>query len=107
MTHPHLARPIHTAPPAQERPSNLPTVVPFNEDKYEPPSGPEPRYNLCSCQHVVLSAIELLGEANARGIVVNTVIDEETRDSLEYHHLIQHPKTNRFGPGARQMSLVD
>jgi hypothetical protein len=26
---------------------------------------------------------------------------------LEYHHLIQHPKTNRFGPGARQMSLVD
>ena len=39
-----------------------------------------------------MSAIELIGEANARGITVNVVIDEETGDSLEYRHLVKHPK---------------
>jgi hypothetical protein len=83
--------PTNTAPAATERPSNLPTVIPFDDDEYEPPSEPEPRYNLRSRHNIVMSAIELVDEANARGIVVNAVIDEETGDSLEYRHLIKHP----------------
>ena len=39
-----------------------------------------------------MPAIKHVGEANARGITVNTVIDKETGNSLEYRHLIKHPK---------------
>jgi hypothetical protein len=39
-----------------------------------------------------MSAIALVGEANARGMLVNVVIDQETGDSMEYRHLIKHPK---------------
>ena len=39
-----------------------------------------------------MSAIQLIGEANARGMVVSAVIDDETGDSMEYRQLIKHPK---------------
>jgi len=66
-------------------------VIPFDDTEYKPPAEPEPRYNLRSRNHIVLSAIEMIDEANARGMVVSTVIDNETGDSLEYRHLIKHP----------------
>eukprot|EP00804_Cyclotella_cryptica_P023067 CCRYP_000318-RA/>CCRYP_000318-RA protein AED:0.45 eAED:0.45 QI:0/0/0/1/0/0/2/0/133 len=34
----------------------------------------------------------MIGEAHARGMIVSAVIDNETGDSLEYRHLIKHPK---------------
>jgi hypothetical protein len=83
---------IHTTPTPAGQPPNPPDIIPFMDDEYEPPSEPEPRYNLRSRPNIILSAIELIGEANARGLVVNAVIDEETGDSLEYRHLIRHPK---------------
>ncbi len=83
--------PIHTAPAARPH-ANLPNVVPFDDNKYEPPADPAPRYNLRSRNHIVMSAIALVGEANARGMLVNVVIDQETGDSMEYRHLIKHPK---------------
>jgi hypothetical protein len=57
--------PIHTIPPAADKPSHLPNTIPFNDDEYETPAEPEPRYHLRSHNHIVMSAIELVGEANA------------------------------------------
>eukprot|EP00804_Cyclotella_cryptica_P013280 CCRYP_007043-RA/>CCRYP_007043-RA protein AED:0.39 eAED:0.39 QI:0/0/0/1/0/0/3/0/598 len=34
----------------------------------------------------------MIGEAHARGMTVSAVIDNNTGDSLEYRHLIKHPK---------------
>eukprot|EP00804_Cyclotella_cryptica_P018248 CCRYP_005977-RA/>CCRYP_005977-RA protein AED:0.36 eAED:0.36 QI:0/-1/0/1/-1/1/1/0/334 len=83
--------PIHTAPAARTTP-NWPHVIPFDKMEYEPAIDLEPRCNLLSRQHVVLSAIAMTGEANACGMIVSAVIDNKTGDSLEYRHLIKHRK---------------
>eukprot|EP00804_Cyclotella_cryptica_P012986 CCRYP_002317-RA/>CCRYP_002317-RA protein AED:0.32 eAED:0.30 QI:0/0/0/1/1/1/3/0/854 len=83
--------PIHTAPAARVN-QNQPHVIPFDNTEYKPPAEPTSRYNLCSRNHIILTAIELTGEANAQGMIVSAVIDNETGDSLEYRHLIKHPK---------------
>eukprot|EP00804_Cyclotella_cryptica_P005738 CCRYP_000080-RC/>CCRYP_000080-RC protein AED:0.27 eAED:0.24 QI:0/0/0/1/0.33/0/4/0/743 len=83
-------QPLHTAPPA--RVPNQPNVIPFKEHEYAPATHPEPQYNLRSRAKIVLSAIAMTGETNARGMIVSAVIDNKTGDSLEYRHLIKHPK---------------
>ena len=80
----HIAPdPIHTAPAAQPT-SNLPNVIPFDDNEYEPSTDPEPHYNLRSRNHIFMSAIALVGEANTRGMLVNVVIDQKTGDPMEY-----------------------
>eukprot|EP00804_Cyclotella_cryptica_P008225 CCRYP_015155-RA/>CCRYP_015155-RA protein AED:0.23 eAED:0.17 QI:0/0/0/1/1/1/3/0/935 len=83
-------QPLHTFPPA--RVPNQPNVIPFEEHEYAPSTHPAPRYNLRSRAYIVLSAIAMIGEAHVRGMIVSAVIDNETGDSLEYRHLIKHPK---------------
>ena len=55
---------IYTAPPWRVE-HNGPNVIPFDDTEYDPPTEPEPRYNLWPCKHTVSSAMELIGEANA------------------------------------------
>eukprot|EP00804_Cyclotella_cryptica_P010114 CCRYP_019272-RA/>CCRYP_019272-RA protein AED:0.25 eAED:0.25 QI:0/0/0/1/0.66/0.75/4/0/703 len=82
--------PLPTAPPT--RVPNPPTLIPFDDDEYTPSNQPTPRYNLRSQSNIVLSAIAMIGEAQARGMTVAAVIDNDTGDSLEYRHLVKHPK---------------
>ena len=72
--------------------ANQPNIISFEPDEIDQQPNQPNRYNLRSRTNIVMSAIEMIGEANARGIVVSAVIDEETDDSLEYHQLIKHPK---------------
>eukprot|EP00804_Cyclotella_cryptica_P006014 CCRYP_000255-RA/>CCRYP_000255-RA protein AED:0.25 eAED:0.25 QI:0/0/0/1/1/1/2/0/796 len=83
-------QPLQSATPT--RVPNQPTVIPFEEHEYTPSDPPTPRYNLRSQSNIVLSAIAMIGEAQARGMTVAAVIDNDTGDSLEYRHLIKHPK---------------
>eukprot|EP00804_Cyclotella_cryptica_P012506 CCRYP_017700-RA/>CCRYP_017700-RA protein AED:0.42 eAED:0.36 QI:0/0/0/1/0.66/0.25/4/0/397 len=84
-------QPLQSATPT--RVPNQPTVIPFEEHEYTPSDPPRPpRYNLRSQSNIVLSAIAMIGEAQARGMTVAAVIDNDTGDSLEYRHLIKHPK---------------
>eukprot|EP00804_Cyclotella_cryptica_P009708 CCRYP_011254-RA/>CCRYP_011254-RA protein AED:0.28 eAED:0.25 QI:0/-1/0/1/-1/1/1/0/682 len=83
-------QPLQSATPT--RVPNQPTVIPFEEHEYTPSDPPMPRYNLRSQSNIVLLAIAMIGEAQARGMTVAAVIDNNTGDSLEYRHLIKHPK---------------
>eukprot|EP00804_Cyclotella_cryptica_P020395 CCRYP_012625-RA/>CCRYP_012625-RA protein AED:0.63 eAED:0.63 QI:0/-1/0/1/-1/1/1/0/284 len=84
-------QPLHTAPPVSVATHQL-TVIPYEEHEYTPATNPEPQYNLRSRPHIILSDIAMTGEANARGMIVSAVIDNKTGDSLEYRHLVKHPK---------------
>jgi hypothetical protein len=72
--------PIHMAPHVRVEPAQ-PTVIPFDDTKYELSTEPEPCYNLRShTRNMVQSAINMVGAANTQDFHVSAVIDDETGD---------------------------